>query len=248
MADPIILASEDEVRERLLLEVVERLSNPALQRSLAEALVFYYKDIRESITFAEVLSEGHRPEGLANEVYACFHHIARGLVEKEADSQKEIQSAKNSHLKRMGLDSHKILINRCLSEAKPVLESLDLIVGNPDISALIEGGRDTINQIRDLRTQVRQLYLQAKRAEGRGDENSIECYEAAANVAVKLLDEVQKVIATNEVLFAIKRDEELRLDRKNSLKIARESARWGKGAVIVAAVATVISILGIVFG
>lgn len=234
--------------ERLIAQVKSRLGDEEIQQLLAEALVFYYKDIRETITFAEVLSDGHRPEGLTNEIYACFHHIARGLVEESVDSSKELRSAKNSHLKRMGFDAHKILINRCLEEARPVLDSLDLIASNPDTSALIDGGRVTINRIRELRTTVRDTYLQAKRAEGRGDTETLTHYEAAANAAVQLLDEAQKVIATNEVLYAIKRDEELRLDRKSSLKIARESARWGKGAVIVATIAAVISVLGLVFG
>lgn len=234
--------------EQLVQRAQERLGDETTRRLLAETLVFYYKDLREAITFAEVLSEGHRPEGLINEIYACFHHIARGLVEENADAFKELCSAKDSHLKRMGLDAHKILINRCLGEAKPILDSLDLIAGNAEISNLIDGGRATINRIRDLRTQVRDVYLDAKRAEGRGETNAIRQYEAAANIAVELLNEVQKVIATNEVLFAIKRDEELRQDRKSSLKIAENSARWGKAAVIVAAVAVVISIIGLILG
>lgn len=241
--------SRDPKEIKLLIGRVRgRLDDERIQQVLAETLVFYYKDIRETITFAEVLSDGHRPDGLTNEVYACFHHIARGLVEESVDSAKEINSAKNSHLKRMGFDAHKILINRCLEEAKPILDTLDLISGNPNCSALIQGGRETINRIRDLRTQVRSHYLTAKRSEGRGDKDAIIHYENAANHAVDLLNEVQKVITTNEVLFAIKRDEDLRLDRKISLKIAKESARWGKGALIVAAIAAVISLAALFVG
>ena len=69
------------------------LEDPATRRLLAETLVFYYSDIRETVTFTEILSEGQRPDGLTNEVYACFHHIARGLVEAGADPDKELRSA-----------------------------------------------------------------------------------------------------------------------------------------------------------
>ncbi len=108
-----------ERREEVEALVRQRLSQPEVQQKVLEAVLYYYLDFRETTTFAEVLNDGTRPEGLANEVYACFHHLARGLSEKDADAVEEIEKARSSHLKRLALDSNKIILNRILTEVSP---------------------------------------------------------------------------------------------------------------------------------
>jgi hypothetical protein len=222
MAEP----QEDIEKARARALVIERLGQPDVQAMLADVFTDYYLDFRRIVTLAEVESEGVRPEGLANEVYACFHHIARGLVQPDADPANEITKGRHSHLKRMALDAHKIAINNILREAQPILDALDILASNADLPKLIEGGFDTLNELRLGRTKVKNLYLDAKRAEGKGEEfNPLEKYTETLSEASNLQTSLDKLSSRKQFLYALKRDEEARTHAEKSSRHAEESSR-----------------------
>ncbi len=232
-------------RDNLRNRIVERLKNEANQKALANLIMAYYVDTRAIATTAETLADGMRFNGLANEVYACFQHISRGLAEDAPDvnALAEFDKAENSHLKRLRLDAHKIVINRALEDARPILDSVDFLSSNSEIIKFLPDGNENINRVRKLRKELRASYLQAKRAEGKGDPNALDHYREAGQYAVQLLGEVEYFICTNEVLFAIKREEEKRLQALESIDVAKEAndisrragttSKWSIGVAIV---------------
>lgn len=225
METPTLSPAEvEELRGR----IKERLSEQKNVDALCELILAYYVDTREIATLAETLSEGMRFDGLANEVYACFQHMSRGLAAEKADPIKEFEKANNSHLKRLRLDGHKIVINRALRDAKPILDSLDLISSNSEIVHLLPEGQKTLSKVRELRKQLRSKYLEAKRKEGRGDENTLECFQEALSLSIKLLSEIEHFSTTNEVLFAITREAERRVESRDSIETAKESNEIAK--------------------
>lgn len=226
-----------EARAALKATIIERLREDSIQDSLAEVVLSYYADARRVATLAETMSEGMRFDGLSNEVYACFQHISRGLCESDVEPLDELSKAKNSHIKRLLLDGYKIVINRSLRDAKPVLDAIDFLSSNSEVVRMLPEGVGNIARVRALRSETRDLYLSAKRAEGRGEPEKVALYERAMNSAGMLLSEVEHFSGTNEVLFALKRDAENRLqglqsieEAKNSNKIAEESNKISMGA------------------
>ena len=104
--------------------VLNRLNEEGVRGEVEEVFRHYYEDLLPVLVIATAESDGKRPEGLCNEIYSCFHHIARALCEQKVDIQDELKSAKKSHLKRAIFDSYKIAINAHLgelSEAKNLL-------------------------------------------------------------------------------------------------------------------------------
>jgi hypothetical protein len=107
--------------------IEKRLQDPVIQSKIRDIFLRYYDDLQEILTVATVESGGIRPDGLANEVYACFHHMARALCEANADTDSELKSAQKSHLKRATLDAYKIAINSYLSEEQKMRDVLDYL-------------------------------------------------------------------------------------------------------------------------
>ena len=187
-----------------------------------------------------------RFDGLANEVYACFQHVSRGLAEESADIIHEFERAKNSHLKRLRLDGHKIVINRALSDAKPILDSIDFLSSNSEIIKLLPDGIENISRVRELRNKLRESYLAAKKSEGRGEYNAIDYYVKAVEISVELLGEVEHFSGTQEVLFAIKREEEKRLHALESIKISKEANDLSEKANISSSRANIIAFVSVI--
>jgi len=224
-------------RDKLRQQIVQRLQDEQNIHSLADLIIEYYVDTREIATLAETLAEGMRFDGLANEVYACFQHVARGLAEASVDTREEFSKARNSHLKRLRLDGHKIVINRALSEAKPILDAVDYLSSNSEIIRLLPQGEDTIKRVRELRKDVRKKYLEAKRAEGKGSGETVNYYCDAVTCAIELLGEVEHFAGTQEVLFALKREQEKRLAARESINVSKK-AFWVSGfSFLIAAIA-----------
>lgn len=250
--------TDDSINDRhscVKSNIEKQLEQPEIRRALADLFSNYYIDFREIVTMAEVESEGIRPEGLANEVYAAFQHIARGLSEPSSDKQfalNEIEKARHSHLKRMALDSHKIVINRVLSDAKPILNVIDIIASKPELPELIDGGFETLAEIRKKRTEVKFRYLEAKRAEGRADD-ALTAYQSALAISMELRDEVEKLSVDKRVIYTLARDEEERKARmraekqsERSLEISAEANKTAKHSKHISLTVMVLSAIAVI--
>jgi hypothetical protein len=231
-------ASPEKRREEINARALERLQKPEVQEALAKLVTDYYVDFRYVVTQAEVESEGVRPEGLTNEVYACFHHITRGLSEEDESPVDEVEKGQDTHLKRLALDAHKIVINRVLKESYPILSAIDFLMSRPELPQLIEGGYERLNEVRIKRQKVKELYLSAKRLEGRGKNHApLEKYGEALECAILLRDEVDELSDHKQFIYALRRDEEDRKNRARALKISKRAFLIS----IVAAIAALIS-------
>ncbi|WP_412851523.1 hypothetical protein [Ectothiorhodospira shaposhnikovii] len=145
------------------------MEDASVRESLAETFSYYARELNDVLTVATIESAGVRPEGLANEVFSAFHHIARGLCLAEADAQEEIEKARSTHLKRATLDSYKIAINSFLKEDTKERELLDYMVLVEDFTRYVPDGLKKVQEVKDLSREVKGLYAQAKRLESRGE-------------------------------------------------------------------------------
>lgn len=244
--------SPEDRAEAVRKLVQARLNDPELQKQLADVFLEYYIQFRETVTLAEVLCDGGRPEGLANEVYACFQHLARGLAEDAADPGNEFQKAKNSHLKRMALDSHKIIINKALEEARPVLDVFDQLASLPHLSTLIVGGDETLSEIMSARKKIRSGYHEAMKLEGRGlvgrENESLSAvvkYEEVTKESLSLLELLREKVNGKGVLYALREHEESKKDKKKALNLSQNANRISSRSNFFAGLAIIISVFSV---
>lgn len=171
-------------KDKLCANALHMLQKESVQRKLASLLAGYLNDVQPIIVEATVQNAGVRPSGLENEVYSCFHHIARGLCVYEADgeTEQEIEKAEDSHLKRVLLDSYKIAICPSLKEYQFVVEDLYHLSLDKDFNPEIYGPESIkkIQKILELKTQVKNAYKKAKLHESCGEiEQAIGAYDNA---------------------------------------------------------------------
>lgn len=171
-------------KAKLCANALHMFQKESVQRKLASLLAGYLNDVQPIIVEATVQNAGIRPPVLENEVYSCFHHIARGLCVYEADgeTEQEIEKAENSHLKRVLLDSYKIAIFPCLKEYQFVVEDLYHLSLDKDFNPEIYGSESIkkIQKILELKTQVKNAYKKAKLHESCGEiEQAIGAYDNA---------------------------------------------------------------------
>ncbi len=218
---------------------INRIQEPDTQQALVEAFVFYYGDLQEVLRIATVHNRGIRPAGLSNEIFSCFHHIARGLCQKEKGAVEEITSACRSHLKRALLDSYKIAINAILEEDKKLKEILDYLILTDDFEKFVPDGLKKINEIQRQSQKVKQSYRQAKFHESKGDfDQAQESFNHCLESAYALREQLQIFTSTDTYLLACAREQRERKDRKRD----RRSAIW---AAIISAVLTAILTVGL---
>jgi hypothetical protein len=207
--------------------IPERLSNPDVQNAISETVAFYYNDCKEIIIAAETVGGGERPAGLPNEVYSCFHHMARGLCEPKCkDPVKECGEKAISHLKRAAYDSHKIVINAALQDTKRYLEYLNKVLAAPKYRDVLQEDYDAIKKMQQCRDSLEKLYRVAKEKESIADDNTLSAFEAATEKAQELKECYDNLKTKSSIHFmtaAIETEEE-RLRVKD---------RWEKAHFIV---------------
>jgi len=197
-------------------KALENLKKPEIQEQLAEILSLYSADLHDILTIATVHSSGVRPEGLSNEIYSCFHHIARGLCLSGVDTTAELRSARKTHIKRAILDSYKIAINYILSEDKKLKEVLDYLVLAEDFSKFIPDGMGKVNEIKLSSRKVISFYSKAKKFESKSEfDKAIEAYNSSLEEGMDLLNLLELFTKDKVYLLACSRSEAQRKERRH---------------------------------
>ena len=155
--------------ETLRANAIEMLREDGVQEKLASLVASYMAVVQPIIIEATVQEAGIRPASLENEIYSCFHHIARGLcvATKKEESEREIDKGESTHLKRVLLDSYKIALTPCLKEYRFIIEDLYHLSLDKDFNPDIYGA-EPIKQIRDIlkiKSDVKEAYQRAKHNE-----------------------------------------------------------------------------------
>lgn len=193
---------------------LEKLKKPEVQEQLAEIVSTYFFDLHDILTIATVQSAGIRPEGLSNEIYSCFHHIARGLCISDANVKAELSSAEKSHIKRAILDSYKIAINSILREDEALREILDYLVLAEDFARYIPDGMAKVNEIKEISRKVKFSYAAAKRFEARAEfDKAIETYNETLKRGMDLLDLLE--IFTKDKVYLLACSREVAKDKES---------------------------------
>jgi len=209
-----MLDCKDDGKNRAL----ENLKKPEIQDKLAEILAIYCVDLHDILTLATTHNAGVRPEGLSNEIFSCFHHIARGLCLPDVNPDTELTSARKSHIKRAILDSYKIAINFILREDESLREVLDYLVLAEDFAKYIPDGMDKVNGIKESSRKVKSIYMEAKQSEAKSNfDKAIELYNSALSEGMDLLDLLEIFTKDKVYLLACSRaviaDKEKKKDR-----------------------------------
>lgn len=184
------MVNDKEVAKAHALSLLEQKD---IQESLADVFAFYAYDLYDILTIATVENAGVRPERLTNEIFSSFHHIARGLCvdDREIDVNKELNSARSSHLKRAALDSYKISINAALSEDNKAKELLDYLVLVEDFTRFVPDGLDKVNKIKAVSRAVKQSYASARQHEAHGNfDGALTSYNEALEGCYDLRDKL----------------------------------------------------------
>jgi hypothetical protein len=179
--------------------ILQRLRDENVQKAIASVFARYLDDLQEVLVLATARTGGVRPEGLTNEIYSCFHHMARGLSEDDANPEDQFRSARDSHLKRAIFDSYKIAINFALNEDQRLRDVLDYLVLAEDFTRYIPNGLEKVNEIKDKARSARAAYCKAMDAERRGQfAEAMDEYNAALEQAAEL-EELISVFTKDKV-------------------------------------------------
>lgn len=236
-------------RDRLCANVLRMLQKESVQRKLASLLSAYWNDVQPIVVEATVQSAGIRPDGLENEIYSCFHHVARGLCvgNGEEEAEREMEKAEDSHLKRVLLDSYKIAIWPCLSQYQVVIEDLYHLSLDRDFNPEIYGA-DSIGKIRNvlaLTTRVKEAYKEAKLHEACGEtEQAIGSYDCALVGCGELRNAMEELMNGDVYVVAKAHAARKHAERERDKK---ELKRDRCITHIIAIGALVVSILALIF-
>lgn len=187
-------------------ETVARFGSPAIRRDLIDLLKYYFDEVHPLVDMATIAEEGVRPKCLENEICACFHHIARAFLASKTDEDalKEIEKAGKSHLKRLMLDSYKIIINSRLQEFKQIVRTLQFLVIVDDFKSFAPDGVAQAKEVIRESEAARDLYRRARHMEAQGDfTEAIKYFHDALMTCVKLHDAVQSFMSNGIYLTAL---------------------------------------------
>jgi len=205
-----MLDSKEEGKSKAL----ENLNNPEIRNQLAEILSIYCVDLHDILILATTHNAGIRPEGLSNEIFSCFHHIARGLCLPNVNVEAELTSARKSHIKRAILDSYKIAINYILREDESLREVLDYLVLAEDFAKYIPDGMDKVNKIKESSRAVKSIYMKAKQFEAKSDfDEAINSYNTALDEGLDLLNLLEIFTKDKVYLLACSREVSAKKER-----------------------------------
>lgn len=183
------------------------LRDEKVQEQLSHLLVSYLTIVQPIVNVATVENNGIRPEGLENEIYSCFHHIARGLCLKESRDEVavEISKAEDSHLKRLLLDSYKVALRPRMEAYRFVINDLYSLSLDKDFNSDLYGPDSVKGVCNLLKTAdgIKDTYKAAKDFEAIGDTGrAIEAFEQALADCYLLANDIQEVMKESVFLIA----------------------------------------------
>lgn len=212
------------------------LANGEVQQRLVDVFAFYFDDLQEIVHFASAERDGKRPDNLSNEIYSCFHHMARGLCASSVASQAtgELDKAIKSHLRRANYDAYKLAINSFLGKHTKLKEILDYLVLIEDFEKYVPEGLDKINRIDAISEEAREEFRLAKRDESLGNfSEAVSHYSNALDKGTDLSEEIRAFTNNKTYLLACAREARERKEKRKD----RSSAMW---AAIISAVVSAI--------
>jgi hypothetical protein len=193
------------------------LANEEYQKALLSVFEDYHNDLEEILELATIENNGLRPQNIENEIFALFHHISRSIchIKNVDDAIKEVEGAKNSHLKRAILDSYKIAINRVLKESDKKTDLLEDIATDPDYRECIGESAISLKLLKERKSEIKKTYLEAKKKEREG--NMAEA-QKLYNSTIEKLDDLSKSVAEIEkdgtFFLALKRIKRIEKSKK----------------------------------
>jgi len=199
------------------------LDHPDIRENLAELFSYYYDEVHYISDIAATESQGIRPAGLENELYACMHHIARGLAvcDSPEDAMKEINKGKSSHLKRLHFDAFKIAINSFLTEYGNLISSIRFIVLEDSFKGIDPDGTKKAVAISDLAAEIKRTYLVARKQESSGEHDAAkESFGKALTDCYDLREKILELTQNNLYQIALSVESQKERNRKREKRHA----------------------------
>ncbi len=223
--------------EKIISSIENKLSEDGVRKLLAKIFKTYIEDLQPILTLATAENDGIRPEGLVNEIYASFHHVARALTMEDSNGdeiKKNLISAEQSHLKRAIYDSYKIAINAYLREESKLADTLDYLVLVDDFEKFVPDGINRVREIKQTRRQIVKHYRQAMTCERNGDFiKAIKEFNSAIVLCGDIREKIEVFTKNKSYLFACAREAKLSHERS----IGRKTTVIASiGAAIVSAI------------
>ncbi|HAT51370.1 MAG: hypothetical protein HQL07_06495 [Nitrospirae bacterium] len=222
------------------------LKSEKVQGALADLVAKYWCEFHPVFRTATGEENGRRPENVSNEMFSCLHHIVRGLVnvENETDSAREIRKAVDSHIKRGTLDSYKIAINSILEEDKVLVELLDyILLADDNLDGNFKDRITHIKRIQQLKRECKVAYIDAKKMEAEAQwSRAIARYEAAMGLALNIRDSLATIHDDPVTVSFLVREGKRRGEREeDAAKRLEERKQDKKHDLVKAVVVAVIS-------
>ena len=218
-------------KDQLRQTCAERLASSRIQAKLVEVFAFYFYDVQEIMHFASVQLGGERPPNLTNEIFSCFHHIARGLCIGDTVTRTlgECDGAANSHLMRATLDSYKMAIHCVVQKDRQLKKVLDFLVLVDDFEKYVPDGIAKIHEINTISNDMQRHHVVAKVMEAQGKHDlAIQSFKAALDKAKELSEKILVFTGNETYLLACAREarerNERKKDRRNVILAALISA------------------------
>lgn len=239
--------SEPDTRDTCAQKARRLLEDETLREKLADLLAFYFADTTEILHWAASENEGIRQEGLENEIFSCFHHLARGFCSGDSELAKtELDKGRKTHLKRLLYDGFKIIIANHLSDYNAVVRTLDYIVLNEDYKDFNPDGFRECLEAQRLAREIKHVFKKAKDFESRGKDESENLYRDALNKCSEL--EEKLIMFKDDAAFKVCIAKFTRGEcEKKELRDAqeadrRENRKWRRITLAVSLLAVVVSL------
>lgn len=217
--------SPDALRDNAL----EMLQERSIQERLATLFASYLRDVQPIVIAATVQRGGVRPEGLENEIYSCFHHVARGLCYKKSvgEARDEVRRGEETHLKRLLLDAYKIAIRPYLEEYQFIVRELYELSLDKDFNPDVYGVEPIkkVQRILEIKTVIKESYREAKYREALGDvESAVKsfykalkgCYDLTQAIHAMMTEDMYLVAHAHIARRQAERDADRRENRRNN--------------------------------
>ncbi|MBF0109286.1 MAG: hypothetical protein HQL76_08930 [Magnetococcales bacterium] len=223
--------------------IISRLQTPVVQEALADLVDDYWDRFQVVFRIATAEKNGVRPANVANEMFSCLHHIARGLTcgTTADDSVAEIRKAYESHIKRATLDSYKIAINSILEEDEVLAGLLDYILLADEVVADFKDKVENIKNIHRLKQDCKTAYVKAKEFEAAARwSEAIRTYHDTLDIAKDLRKSLQTLQEDPITIAFLAREGRRRQERTEDRK---HDFRKGMIIAILASAITAVSTL-----
>ena len=217
--------------------IAQRISEPQCAEALADLLHYYYYETHEVFTMVEVEYAGVRLDQLLNEIYSCFHHVSRGLCEPNKSIQEqvsEIKKSKDTHLRRLILDSYKAIVAKHISEYDHIVETLKYYVVIEYQNTLSPETVLAAKNVLVLANQIKRLFHNAKSKEKCGNfEETIAIFNQTIEKCSDLRKEIEKLQENGIYMMALSKHN---FDRQEKQKDKKNDRKWQLFCIVIAAV------------